>query len=96
MGVRHKTVREAFNYVSKNPAPARPPIEMPIWELVARHVFDTAYALGGNRSEQKATVTAQKILLDRLVGKRRTGTHPAVAQERKVTLMDFTKREVEE
>lgn len=94
MGVKHKSVREALEYVSRHQTPEKPPIEMPIWELVARHLFEKAQVVGGSRAEAKDAHAAAKIILDRTAGKRRTGTHPAQATKKKVVIADFTKREL--
>lgn len=91
MGVKSKTVQEALQYVSRHPVSTTPPIDMPVWELVARQLFEKAYTVGGTKQAQKDANMAQKIIFDRLVGKRRTGTHPAVRSQEKVEIADWTK-----
>lgn len=92
MGVKHKSVKEALEYVSRHPSPTTDPINMPVWELIARQLYETAHQAGGTRTQIKSTAAAQKMILDRVVGKRRTGTHPAVRKEEKVLLADFTQQ----
>lgn len=93
MGVKHKTVKEALEYVSRHPEPGGDPINMPVWELVARQLFEKAHQAGGTKTEMKTTAAAQKLIFDRIVGRRKTGTHPAVREEKKIRLIDFTKKQ---
>ncbi len=92
MGLKHKTVKEALEFVAKHPEPDRVPIEMPVWELISRHLFEQAHTVGGSAVTMKRTSTAQKIIFDRLAGKRKAGTHPATAKgARKLKVLDLTK-----
>ena len=91
MGVKHKSVKEALDYVARHPVPAEQPIQMPVWELVARQLFDAAHIVGGTPKQLKRTSQAQKILLDRMVGRRRPGTHPAQVKADVLKVADFTK-----
>ncbi|QKY80411.1 hypothetical protein SEA_PABST_53 [Microbacterium phage Pabst] len=89
---RHKTVRQALSYVDRYPEwPAIDRIDMPIWELVARNLFDIANHpnVRVRGSVAKAT-RAQRIILDRLTGTRRQGTNPAVQNTKRVQLLDLT------
>jgi len=89
---RHKTIREALSYVDRHPEwPDSPRLDMPVWEMVARNLFDIANnpdtrVVG---SVNKAT-RAQRIILNRLTGTRRTGTHPAVRNSNKIEFVDLT------
>lgn len=92
MGVKHRTVKEALEFVSKHPTPSRLPIEMPVWELVSRQLFEAAHVVAGNGTAMKRATAAQKIIFDRLAGKRKAGTHPAVSKgKRQLTVRDLTK-----
>jgi hypothetical protein len=92
MGIKHRTVKEALEFVARHPQPDRPPIEMPVWELVSRQLFETANNVGGSAVQMKRTATAQKIIFDRLAGKRRPGTHPAASKgKRELKMVDLTK-----
>ncbi|QQO39341.1 hypothetical protein SEA_CRUNCHYBOI_55 [Microbacterium phage CrunchyBoi] len=89
---RHKTVRQALSYVDRYPEwPATERLDMPVWELVARNLFDIANHpnVKVRGSVAKAT-RAQKIILDRLTGTRRQGTNPAVQNTQRVKLLDLT------
>lgn len=92
MGIKHRTVKEALEFVSKHPEPSRVPIEMPVWELISRQLFEASHAVGGSAAAMKRTTTAQKIIFDRLAGKRKPGTHPAAAKgKRQLQMRDLTK-----
>lgn len=92
MGIKHRTVKEALEYVSKHPEPDRVPIEMPVWELISRQLFEAAHVVGGSAVTMKKTSTAQKIIFDRLAGKRKAGTHPAAGRtKRELKIRDLTK-----
>ena len=92
---RHKTVRQALMYVTRHPEwPDVSQIErvdMEIWELVARQLYDIAnYPKPKVRGSVALAIRAQKIILNRLTGTRRQGTHPAVRRANQVTLTDLT------
>lgn len=94
MGIKHRSVKEALEYVNRHPEPELPPIEMPVWELISRQLFETAHNVGGTAVAMKRTATAQKIIFDRLAGKRKPGTHPAAAKsKRELVIRDLTKFE---
>jgi hypothetical protein len=87
-----KTIRQALQYVDDNPEwPATPRLDMPVWELVARNLFDIANNPDSRvvGSINKST-RAQRIILDRLTGTRRVGTHPAVRNSSKIDFVDLT------
>ena len=88
---RHKTVREALQHVADNPESTRDPIDTPVWELIARILYDHANSPDARVRGSLARATrAQKMISDRLVGTRRAGTHPAQAREQTVMLKDLT------
>lgn len=91
MGIKHKTVKEALEYVARHPEPSGMPIEMPVWELISRQLFEAASTVGGSGVAMKRSVAAQKTIFDRLAGKRKAGTHPAVAKgKRELKVLDLT------
>uniref|UniRef100_A0AAU8EGM6 Terminase small subunit n=1 Tax=Microbacterium phage RicoCaldo TaxID=3230836 RepID=A0AAU8EGM6_9CAUD len=92
---RHKTVRQALQAVEDSPDwpndsfEAR--IEMPVHEMVARNLFDIAnHPDPKNQASVNRSLRAQKIILDRLTGTRRMGTHPAVRNQKRVRILDMT------
>lgn len=92
MGIKHRSVKEALEYVARHPQAELPPIEMPVWELISRQLFETAHQVGGSAVVMKRTATAHKIIFDRLAGRRMPGTHPAQSKgKRELKLVDLTK-----
>ena len=91
---RHKSIKAALEYVSRHPTwpdSLTSRLEMPVWELVARHLFDMAnYPDNKIPGSLRRATRAQKIILDRLSGTRRTGTVPAARGQIKITLKDLT------
>lgn len=93
---RHKTVKEALAYVAKHPDMTTDPIDTPVWELVARILFDIANNPNPRiRGSLTRATKAQKIIADRLVGTRRAGTHPAQVREQQLMFVDLTQRQVQ-
>ena len=90
--VKHKSVRNALLYVAAHPDwSGGRPVDSPIWEHVARALFDLA-----NNPDTRVvgsvakSVKAQKIILDRTTGTRRAGTHPAQRSKVQVQYKDLT------
>lgn len=88
-----KSVRDALKYVADNPQwPAIPPLDMPVWEIVARNLYDIANSPDTRVVGSMAKATrAQKIILNRSTGTRRAGTHPAQRVNQGITFTDLTK-----
>lgn len=89
---RHKTVKEALAYVGSNPQwPDIPTLDVEIWEIVARNLYEHANNPNTREVGSMSRATrAQRIILDRTTGTRRAGTNPAVAGDQTVTLKDLT------
>jgi len=88
---RHKSIREALDYVAKNPEwPDISRLEMPVWEVIARNLYDMATSADKDRRAVNKRIRAQKIILNRYTGTRRTGTAPAVRNAKEVILHDLT------
>jgi hypothetical protein len=93
-----KTVREAILFVAQNPdRPSTPPLDMPIWELIARNLFEHATKPDARvQGSMNRSVRAQQIILNRTTGTRRTGTHPAQAADQRIKFADMTKGVINE
>ena len=90
---RHKTIRQALEYVDRNPEwpPDNERLDMPIWEMVARNLFEHANTPNVQViGSVGRAIRAQRIILDRLTGTRRVGTHPAVKSDKKIEFVDLT------
>lgn len=94
---KHKSIREALQFVADNPEIRTPPIDTPAWELVGRILFEVANSPNPKvRGSMARATRAQKMIADRLVGKRRPGTHPATVRDQQVVFRDLTAGMVEE
>ena len=89
---KHKSVRDALKHVDENPYwPAGDRHELPAWEWVARRLYQHA-----NSADEQVSgsfgraLRAQKMLLNRMTGTRRTGTHPAVQRTTALKIKDLT------
>ena len=90
--MRQVTIRQALQHVADNPdLETDDIIAMKVHELVARNLFDIAN--GANMKERgsmsRANV-ARKMIFDRLVGKRKPGSHPATRKQRGIEFHDLT------
>lgn len=86
------TIAQALQRVADHPEPATDNwLELPVHELVCRRLFDIAnnpdVQVAGSMT---ASLKAQKIILNRLVGTRRPGTHPVSSEKASVEFMDLT------
>jgi hypothetical protein len=86
------TIKQALQQVADYPAMLDDEIiQKPVHELVCRTLFDIA-----NRPDasQRGSMTrankARKMILERLVGKRRAGSHPATRNTSEVEFVDLT------
>lgn len=95
--MKHVSVRQALHKVADYPVMLEEDVlQVPAHELVSRTLFDIA-----NRPDPmvRGSMTrankARKILMDRLVGRRRAGTHPATRNHVAVEFIDMTGAELE-
>ena len=94
---KHKSVREALQYVADHPEMTTAPIDTPVWELVSRILFEIASKPDARvRGSMARATKAQKMISDRLVGTRRPGTHPAQAKKQQVSFVDLTAGAIEQ
>lgn len=89
--MKHKEIYDALMFVAENPVSTAAPIEMPVWELVGRKLFEIANSPDSRvRGSMVRATKAQRILLDRMVGRRRPGTHPAQLRGDEIDFVDLT------
>lgn len=86
------TVRQALQNVANYPEPLTDDVvNMPVHELVARSLFDIANRPDASvRGSMSRANKARKMILERLDGKRRTGTSPAVKDGSAIEYFDLT------
>lgn len=87
-----KTVAEALKQVADHPDPGEvAPIDKPMHELISRTLFEIANSPDAKvRGSMARATKAQKIILDRLVGTRRPGSHPAARKDEGIDFVDLT------
>lgn len=92
------SIQQALRFVADNPIPLSDvTIDTPTHELVCRNLFDIANNPDSQvRGGLSRSTKAQKLILDRMVGTRRPGTHPATLKRNEVTFVDLTARIIEE
>jgi hypothetical protein len=92
--MKRTSIAQALQRVANNPdlPDDYAPIEAPVHELVARALFDIANSPDVRvRGSLNRATTAQQILLNRLVGKRRSGSLPVSRQKEGLVFRDLTK-----
>ena len=90
--MKTKTIPEALQYVADHPDPGDvAPIDTPMYELIGRTLFKIANSPDARvRGSMARATKAQKIILDRLVGTRRPGSHPAARKDESLEFVDLT------
>jgi hypothetical protein len=90
--MKHVSIRQAMQYVADNPeTPDDNLIALPVHELVARTLFEIANSpTQQNKRSMKDANIARDIILKRLVGRRRAGSHPATKQKTVIEFEDLT------
>ena len=91
------TIRQALQHVADNPVLMTDDlINLPAHELVSRTLFDIA---NGPQIDQRGSLTrantARDMIFNRLVGRRRSGTHPAVNTKVEVEMIDLAAGAIE-
>jgi hypothetical protein len=87
------TIREALQTVVDYPKLVEDPdwLELPVHELVVRTLFDIANRPDASvRGSHAAANKAREMIFNRLVGRRRVGTHPAVINGTTLDFVDLT------
>lgn len=88
----HTTINQALKAAAENPVPVTDVVlELPVHELVARTLIEIANSPDARvRGSMARATKAQRILLDRLVGTRRPGSHPAARKDDGIEFVDLT------
>lgn len=86
------TVRQALQNVADHPTMQTDEIiQIPVHELVCRNLFEIANKPDERvRGSMARANKARKLILERLVGKRRSGSHPATRTEVQLDFIDLT------
>ncbi len=91
------TIRQALQQVADYPQMITDEIiQVPAYELVARALFEIANHPDANKPGSMTRANkARKMILERLGGKRRAGSHPATRTEVQIEFVDLTGGEIE-
>jgi len=90
--MKQVSIRQALQYVADNPEMGTDEVlVLPVHELVCRTLFDIANSpMSGKRGAQSRANVARTMIFDRMVGRRHSGSHPAVKKNTYVTFADLT------
>ncbi len=85
------TVKEALQKFADNPQREKDPIDTPVWVLISEQLFNIANSPNPKiRGSMAKSTRAQKMIFDRLTGKRRAGSRPATKEVKKIHFIDLT------
>ena len=85
------TVRQALQRVADGKVSEEDPIDVKVSELICVALFSTANSPDARvKGSMRNATRAQRIILDRLVGRRRAGTSPVAARNNSLTFVDLT------
>jgi hypothetical protein len=90
------TIRQSLQHVADNPVIKTDVLlDVHAHELVARTLFEIA---NGAQISERGTMTraniARTMIFNRLVGRRRAGSHPATNRVAEVEFVDLTAKEI--
>ena len=90
------TIRQALQHVVDNPVLKTDDLlSLPAHELVSRTLFEIA---NGAQISERGSMTranvARNMIFNRLVGRRRPGTHPATPQKVELEFVDLVGGEI--
>lgn len=91
--MKHLTVRQALQSVVDNPKQIDDDLlSKPVYEVIARNLFEIANSPDKNVKGSEARANrARKMIMNRLVGLRRAGSHPATNTQVPIEFVDLTK-----
>lgn len=94
--MKHVTIHQALQNVADNPVLQTDElIQVPAHELICRALYEIANKPDSNvRGSMARANKAREMILNRLVGKRRAGSHPATRIEMPIEFVDLTTHEL--
>lgn len=86
------SVRQALQRVADNPILKETDLtQVPVSDLICRSLFEIANRPDARQRGSLARANkARRMIMDRLVGKRRAGSHPATRTQVKLSFVDLT------
>lgn len=96
--MKHVTVRQALKAVADHPVMMDDELIVKrSHELIVRALFEIANSPDASvRGSMARANKARKLILDRMVGKRKAGSHPATRTEAPIEFIDLTGGELEQ
>lgn len=90
------SIQQALKYVADHPDfDPDDTLITPVWELVGRVLYQMANSPDPKKRGSMSRATrAQKMILNRMVGVRRSGTHPVARSEEEIQFIDLTMGEL--
>lgn len=90
------TIKQAMQNVADNPEMRTDDmISLPAHELVIRTLFEIANSPSDKPGARTAANTARSMIFNRMVGRRKTGSHPATHKKVEIEFVDLTGGEIE-
>lgn len=95
--MKHTTIKAALERVADKPHMSTDDmLSLPVHELVCRTLFEIANSpTASERGSMTRANTARTLIFNRMVGRRRTATAPAVRNETAISIEDLTGAEIE-
>jgi hypothetical protein len=91
MGVKAVSVQQALQRVADHPDPTSDDwLAAPAHELICRTLFDLANNPGSTPGSLGKANAARSLIFDRMIGRRKPGTHPATRGKRELRFKDLT------
>ena len=90
--MRHTSVQSALQYVADHPVvESDDMLAMPVHELICRTLFEIANnPMDGKKTSMSRANIARGLILNRLVGRRSPGSHPATKKVVTLTFANLT------
>lgn len=90
--MKHLTVRQSLQNVADNPRQLDDDLlQRPVYDVIARNLFEIANSPDRSVKGSEARANrARKMIMNRLVGLRRAGSHPATSVTVPIEFVDLT------
>lgn len=90
------TIKSAMQYVADNPVMRTDDmLGLPAHELVVRTLFEIANSPSESPGSKAAANAARGMIFNRMVGRRKPGSHPATHKELVIEFEDLTGEAIE-
>lgn len=91
------TIRQALQHVADQPTMKTDVLlDVRAYELVARSLYELANGVSSERGSGAKANIARNMIFNRLVGRRKAGSHPATQNKVELDFVDLTGGEIGE